>query len=217
MAGITQDASDPWARRITFVLTHVIRAISAHWLLMANVALLLYIGLPVLAPVLMAAGHERAAGLLYTIFKPLCHQLPERSFFLFGEQAVYSLDELAHIHAGAEVPLRYVGAPDVGYKMAVCQRDVALYGAMLLGGIAFNWLRERVKPLSIKQFALLALPMAVDGSGQLVGLWTSTWPSRLVTGALFGLACVWLAYPYLQRGMSEIRSESASTLRTWES
>ncbi|MHB0857722.1 MAG: DUF2085 domain-containing protein [Anaerolineae bacterium] len=216
MAGITQDTSDPWARRITFTLTHVIKFIGGHWLLMANVALLLYIGIPVLAPVLMQAGHEGAAGLIYAIFKPLCHQLPERSFFLFGQQAVYSLDELVHVHAGAEVPLRYIGAPGVGFKMAVCQRDVALYGAMLLGGIVFHWFRERVSPLRIKQFVALALPMAVDGTGQLVGLWVSTWQSRVVTGALFGLACVWLAYPYLQRGMSEIYTESAATLRDWE-
>ncbi len=206
---------DLWTRRITVILTHVIRAISAHWLALANLALALLLGLPTLAPVLMHTGHERAANLIYMIFRPLCHQLPERSFFLFGERWAYSLDQLAHT-LGGDVPTRYIGNAELGFKIAICERDVAIYGAALLSGLLFGALRRWLKPLSLKAFGLLIVPMAIDGLGQLFGLWASTWQSRLLTGGLFGLACVWLAFPYLEQGMSDIRRETSAAIASWK-
>jgi uncharacterized membrane protein len=47
--------------------------------------------------------------------------------------------------------------------------------------------------------------MAIDGITQLFGLRESNWQLRTITGALFGLASVWLAYPYLEEGMRDIR------------
>lgn len=205
-----------WTRRITLVLTVLMRFVSSHWLALANLALGLYLALPLLAPVLMESGHPRTGQLLYTIFTPLCHQLPERSFFLFGEKWVYSYAELSRFLGGV-VPARYIGAVEIGFKAAVCQRDVAIYGFMVLGGVGFSLVRRRLKPLSWKLFGLLILPLAVDGTGQLVGLWTSTWLSRVVTGALFGLACIWLAYPYVEQGMREVRQETTRALQEWRS
>ena len=46
--------------------------------------------------------------------------------------------------------------------------------------------------------------MVIDGSGQLFALWESTWWSRVLSGSLFGVACVWLAYPYIEAGMSDV-------------
>jgi uncharacterized membrane protein len=76
----------------------------------------------------------------------------------------------------------------------------------------FALVRHRLKPLSIKGFLAMIAPMGIDGTGQLIGLWESTWWSRLVTGALFGVACVWLLYPYLERGMREVWAESRRML-----
>jgi len=204
-----------WTRRLTRWLTRLLHLISAHWLLLANLMLALYIGLPTLAPILEQTGHLRGANLLYLLFRPLCHQLPERSFFLFGPQAVYSYEQLSALLQGAAVPQRYTGAPGIGFKIAICQRDVGIYGAMLLAGLLFAGLRHRLKPLPFKLFLALSLPMAVDGTGQLLGLWTSTWGSRLLTGGLFGVACIWLAFPYVQQGMSEVHQETGRTLRSW--
>jgi len=36
---------------------------------------------------------------------------------------------------------------------------------------------------------------------------------RLITGTLFGLGCVWLAYPYLEEAMRESRNELETKLR----
>jgi uncharacterized membrane protein len=192
-----------WTRRFTAIINRVVRALAKHWLLIANTVVSLYAGLPVLAPVLMATGHTSAARLTYRLLRPLCHQLPERSFFLFGPQASYTLGELERL-TGPNVPLDYIGSPALGYKIAVCQRDFAVFLAALVAGLAFALLRRRLRPLSIKAFVLFCIPMALDGFGQLIALWESTWWSRVLSGALFGVACVWLAYPYIESGMNDV-------------
>lgn len=193
-----------WTSRVTRFANALVRAIAQHWLLIFNTAMGLYATLPALPPVLMKSGHPRAAGLLYTLFTPLCHQLPERSFFLFGPRFTYTLAELER-HIGPEVPLRYTGSAALGYKLAICERDTAMFVAIWLAGLAFVLVRRRVRPLSVKAFALTCVPMAVDGLGQLVGLWESTWWSRVLTGSLFGVGCIWLAYPLVEDAMQDVR------------
>ena len=204
-----------WQHRITVALTRFMRLFSAHWLLIANLALALYIGLPFLAPVLMRADHTLGAKIIYSVFRPLCHQMPERSYFLFGERLTWSLEAL-NSHLGSLAPRRFVGNAVTGYKVAVCQRCVAIYGTMLLCGLLFGLVRTRVEPLSIKGFIALLVPMGIDGMGQLLHLWSSTPFTRTLTGALFGLACIWLAFPYLQTGMAEINRETSKTIKEWQ-
>jgi len=210
---VAERPTDVWARRISFHLSRLVRVVSRHWLALVNLFMGLYVGLPILSPVLYHLGHAKAGYLVQTVFRPFCHQRPERSFFLFGEQMVYSYEEL--VARLGEVPSRYVGDADLGYKVAVCERDVALYGALVAFGILFHFVRRRLRPLSMRQFLLFILPLAVDGTGQLFGLWTSTWVSRVVTGAFFGLGCVWLVYPYLQQGMDEVHQEVSETPTHW--
>jgi len=192
-----------WAVRITAILNRLVHAFAKHWLFATNALVAASVGLPVLAPALMARGHERAGRAIYTLFGPFCHQLPERSFFLFGRQPVYSLQELEQL-IGPEVPLRYIGNPALGFKMALCQRDMALYLAMLVFGLAFRLIRGRLRPLPLRLFVLLAVPITLDGLGQLLALWESTWWSRVLSGALFGVACAWLVYPYIESGMRDV-------------
>jgi uncharacterized membrane protein len=200
-----QSRLDLWTARLTRWLSRLVHGLSRHWLLLANLAIGLYVALPFLAPILLNAGHERAGNLVYLLFRPLCHQLPERSFFLFGPHWVYSLSDLQQRTGLELVPLRFVGAPDLGYKLAVCERDTAIYAAMLLAGLAYGLVRNWLKPLPFKAFLALIAPMAVDGFGQLFSLWDSTWLTRVVTGGLFGLATIWLCYPHINRGMAEVQ------------
>ena len=206
----TNKPADLLSHRISRVMRVFLREFSGHWLLLFNIVAAIYVSIPFLAPVLMDAGRSRGAGLIYAVYRPLCHQLPERSFFLFGQQPTYVYHELSHLLGGV-VPLRYVGSEAIGYKVAVCQRCVAIYGTILLAGMLFGVLRRTLMPLPIKGFVLLIAPMAIDGMGQLVGLWTSTWLTRLLTGALFGAACIWLAYPYVERGMREVHRDVITT------
>lgn len=203
-------------RDLVILLDKVIYAIARHWLLIANLTFIVYVGLPLLAPALMAHGYERWGRLIYTIYTPFCHQLPERSYFLYGPRFYYSLPELLAL-LGGNVPARFVGNPEIGYKVAFCQRDVAIYAAAALAGMAFGLVRKRLRPLSGKPFVrmaiLFALPLAVDGGGQLVGLWESTWITRTITGVIAGAGVVWLIYPHIEAGMWDVRRTVVQQLR----
>jgi len=178
-----------------------------HWVAFFNLLFLLYVGLPLLAPMLMEVGAETPASIIYTIYRPACHQLPERSFFLFGPSAVYERSELpANGIADSDnifIRRQYIGDPDHGYKVAICERDVAIYGSMFLMGLIFALMRGRLPKLKARYLLLFALPMAIDGGTQLIGLRTSSWQLRVVTGTLFGAGLIWFAYPYIETSMRE--------------
>ena len=203
--------------------------LSRHWLALINVVLAIYIGLPFLAPVLDKSGHVLAAQIIYSSYRALCHELPQRSYFLFGEKTVYSLPELVERVGEDNLPLYpwpspFNGNEQVGYKIALCQRDLAIYGTLLLSGLAFGWVRSRARPISFLIYVLIGvLPMALDGGSQLVsylvpGLFPggvpreSTWLFRTFTGAMFGWASAWLAFPYLQAAFAEIGEKSNERL-----
>ncbi len=62
---------------------------SKHYLSVISLMVLLYVGLPLLAPVLMKAGVETPARGIYKVYGGMCHQLSYRSWFFFGDQPVY--------------------------------------------------------------------------------------------------------------------------------
>lgn len=199
--------------------------LSKHWLAVFNTLALLYVGLPFLAPTMMALGAETPASLIYTVYSPLCHQLPQRSWFFFGPQLSYRLPELMEL-APTEVTDAFsngfIGNAELGYKMAFCQRDAAIYGAIFVSGLAYGLLRRRwdVKPLTWWAYILIGLvPMGLDGGYQFLSYalplvfprislqpYETTPLMRVITGTLFGLATVWLAYPYLQSSMEDVRA-----------
>jgi uncharacterized membrane protein len=214
------DVAVPGEALATFA-NRLVLFIARHWLLLLNTAVGLFVGLPVLAPLLMAMGYTKPAAVIYFLYRFTCHQLPQRSFFLGGAKHAYTFAEISAF-TGETDPLslqhRPLTDPALGYQVAFCQRDVAIFGAIFLAGLIFALVRHctwtasivqvhRVRPLPFKAYLLLIAPMAVDGSIQLVGLWESTWVLRTLTGALFGLASVWLAYPYLEMGMGDIRND----------
>ncbi len=178
-----------------------------HWLAFFNLLFLLYVGLPLLAPVLMEVGAETPANVIYTMYRPACHQLPERSFFLFGPSPVYERSELpANGVADSDnifVRRQYIGDPEHGYKVAICERDVAIYGSMFLMGLLFALMRGRLPRLKARYLLLFVLPMAIDGGTQLIGLRSSSWLLRVVTGTLFGVGLIWFAYPYIETSMRQ--------------
>ena len=191
--------------------------IARHWLALFNSIVALYLLLPILAPALAKAGLTTPASLLYMVYSATCHQLPERSYFLFGEQPLYSLSALET--SGLEEGLglfgrrAFRGDEVSGYKIAVCQRDVAIYGSVALAGLLFALLRGRARAPSLWVYLLLLIPMALDGLTQLFGLRESNWWLRSVTGALFGGASVWLAYPYLEAAMRDVIRAEEMRLR----
>lgn len=62
--------------------------LARHWLLVINLAMALFIGGTLLPPVLIYLGLEGPAQIIYRFYSLNCHQLPERSYFLFGPDFV---------------------------------------------------------------------------------------------------------------------------------
>jgi hypothetical protein len=61
-------------RDLVVLIDRLILALARHWLLAVNVFLGLYIGLAVLAPVLMATGLSGPGRAIYRFFSFQCHQ-----------------------------------------------------------------------------------------------------------------------------------------------
>jgi uncharacterized membrane protein len=187
----------------------LLEAVRRHWLITANLAVAVFVGLPFLAPVLLAAGFDGPANVIYAAYQLVCHQWASRSYFLFGPEPEYGPAALTAL-LGADAIYTFVGSPELGYKVAFCERDVAIYVSVLLGGLVYGRFREQLPELSLTGYALLIVPIAVDGFTQLFGWRESTVELRTVTGALFGAASVWLIYPrvdaVLERDLGSIRT-----------
>lgn len=185
--------------------------VARHWLALFNTAWAVYVFTPFLAPILMRAGMPEAAQVIYTVYSVFCHQLPSHSYFLFGPEL--SPQSPALIAAGMSSSSNlfqvrsFIGTPEIGWKVALCQRDVAIYVSVFLTGLLYGAVRHRVRKLPFKIYVLFLIPIGIDGLTQLVGWRESNWWLRTLTGALFGFASVWFAYPYLEDAMEEVLEE----------
>jgi uncharacterized membrane protein len=202
--------------------------ISNNFMHVINLMLFIYIGLPFLAPVLMKNGADVAAELIYKIYSPVCHQLAYRSWFLYGEQAFYprslaavpgvlSYEEVTGLTGQDVVASRdFLGNPTVGYKVAICQRDVAIYLSLLGFGLVFQLSGRRFRSLPwYLWIAIGIIPIGIDGFSQLpsviAGLpaWLPLRESnpflRTVTGSLFGIMTAWYLMPLMEESMRETK------------
>ena len=209
-------------RRIVILADRIVFWLTKHWLAIFNTLAFLYVGLPILAPILMHLGIEGPAKIIYTVYRPLCNQLPHRSWFLFGPQIAYMAPEFME-RLGIDVvhdlsAQAFLGNEELGYKIALCERCTAIYGAIFLFGLLYVVGRRRVRSLPWWGYLAGLVPMALDGTYQLfsyivtylfptfpLGAYESSPLKRTITGGLFGLVTVWLAYPLIQETMDEFR------------
>lgn len=94
-------------------------------------------------------------------FSSLCHQLPERSFYINGVQ------------------------------MAVCTRCFGIYSGLFAGSIIFPLLvirRKKTLKGGRKLLILSLLIIVIDFIGNLSGLWINTNMSRFCTGIFLGIS-----------------------------
>lgn len=169
-----------------------------HWLALVNTVAAAFVSLPVIAPLLLAAGHTSAANLIYAAYRNVCHQWAFRSYFLLGAESTYSIERLRGL-VGVEQMFGFLGNAELGYKVAFCERDLAIYLSVLIGGLVYARKRNSIRALGLIGYAALISPMALDGFTQLFGWRESTAELRIATGALFGVASVWLFYPRVDR------------------
>ena len=152
-------------------LERLVQNISRHWILGVSLVLGLYVGLPFLAPVFMQIGWSGPGRVIYFIYSWLCHQLPQRSYFLFGPQVSYSLAEVQNAWQNTANPLvlrQFIGNPAMGWKVAWSDRMVSMFTSTWLFGLFWWPLRKRLKPLPWWGVVLFLLPMAVDGTSHFI-------------------------------------------------
>lgn len=204
--------------------------LSRHYMLLFNGVILIFLGGAFLAPLLLKAGLSLPASVLYRTYSLTCHQLAFRSWFILGEQPAYP-------RQAAQVPgfktyeeatgydtldifkaRDFNGDERLGFKVALCERDTAMYGGLLAFGILFSLSGRRLPPASWWMWIGLGiLPVAIDGTSQVIsqlpigGLQAffpyreSTPFLRSLTGGLFGFFTGWFAYPLVEESMAATR------------
>jgi uncharacterized membrane protein len=208
--------------------------LTRHYMAVFNVMLFLYVGLPFLAPVFKKIDWNGPAEVIYKVYSPLCHQWAFRSFFLFGQQLDYP-------HAAANVPglisfeaatgitdqndparlqaRLFEGNPVMGYKVAFCERDVAIWGALFLFGLVFALSGRRIPKLHWLIWIIVGIvPIGLDGFSQLFSQLPSAFIQsilpyrestpllRVITGVLFGGMTAWFMFPLIEEAMIDTRS-----------
>lgn len=209
--------------------------LSNHYLALFNLFVLVYMGLPFLAPVFMKMGVEPPARIIYRVYSTMCHQWSFRSFFLYGEQFVYpraaagvdgllTLTQATGLGEGSTgeeliAARNYVGNETIGYKIALCERDISIWAGLLLFGLVYAVTGRRLPPLPFYIWIIIGiLPIGVDGVSQLLSqpplnlyaFRESTPLLRTLTGALFGITTAWFGYPMTEQAMAETRRIMAS-------
>lgn len=152
-------------------ITNVFQWISAHWFAVFLTIYGLWVFVPFLAPVFMQLGWTGAGKAVYFFYSFFCHQLPERSFFWFGEKAMYSLGEIQAVWENTSNPIilrQFIGNETMGWKVAWSDRMISFYTSVWIFAVLWYPFRHRIKTLNWWRFALLLLPMALDGGTHMI-------------------------------------------------
>ena len=108
------------------------------------------------APILQSHSFGNAASVLYFSFSRICHQIPDRSFFIYG------------------------------HPLPVCQRCSGIYLGLLLGSLIGNHFIHRSPQTRRFWILAACIPMSLDVLLSYLGLWDGTGPIRFFTGLWFG-------------------------------
>jgi uncharacterized membrane protein len=119
------------------------------------------------APIAKANGVNGLASPLYGFFSYLCHQMPDRSFHIVGEQ------------------------------FGVCSRCFGVYAGLVAGFVIYPlWRRaDEIEPLSKIWLFLSLVPITIDWSLTFFGIWENIDLSRFLTGLILGIACATYIVP----------------------
>jgi uncharacterized membrane protein len=134
----------------------------------------------VLAPYALENGWIGISSPIYTFFSYICHQQPERSLHFDG------------------------------HPLAVCSRCFGVYFGLFAGLAVYPLWRkiEEVEPLPRFWLFLSLVPIGIDWSLTIFGIWENTHLSRFITGLILGVACATFIVPALveiKRNMSAKR------------
>src|SRR5882672_2571163 len=121
------------------------------------------------APLALSTGHPFWGLTIYRAFSYVCHQIPERSFFIAGHQ------------------------------FAVCARCTGLYAGFSIATVLYPLVRSlrRTEAPPRKWLFIAAVPLALDFTVGFLGIWENTHSSRFISGALLGAVSVFYVMPGL--------------------
>lgn len=161
--------TEPTLNYIPLDVAATMRKQAFHIWLIGLFIVLVWVLLIVGVPVLKANGFAAVSSPLYYFFSFLCHQIPERSFHIEGEQ------------------------------FAVCSRCFGVYFGLLFGFVIYPiWRRiDEIEPLPKFWLFLSLIPISVDWSLTVFGIWENTHLSRFITGMILGVACSTFIVPAL--------------------
>ena len=130
---------------------------------------IVWVGAILLAPVLAPTGAESFSSPIYSFFSYVCHQIPERSFHIADHQ------------------------------MAVCSRCFGVYFGLLVGIVIYPLWRsiDEIDPIPRFWLFLSLVPITIDWSLTIFGIWENTQVSRFITGSILGFACATFIVPAL--------------------
>lgn len=134
---------------------------------------LIWLAFLFLGPYLLAFGgkYSNFAEIYYLMFGIICHQNPERSYFIREHQ------------------------------MPVCARCFGIYAGIFIGLLIYPFFKKTdntVMP-KIKYFILFSIPILFDGMSQILRLYPSPHYVRLITGILASAAGVFYILPLLNQ------------------
>ena len=141
-------------------------ALVRNWFVVFSILYGTFVLLPFLAPVFTKFGLHQWGNAIYFMYSFVCHQLPQRSWFLFGAQPSYSLGAIQAAWQNTNDPLilrQFIGNAEMGWKVAWSDRMFSMYGGVLFFAWIWYLLRKWIGELPLWGFILLALPMILDG------------------------------------------------------
>lgn len=122
-----------------------------------------------LAPIAAANGLNNISNPIYNFFSHICHQMSFRSLYTLGQQ------------------------------FAVCSRCFGVYFGIFLGFITYPLFRsmEETQPFPRFWLFLAIIPIGIDWSLTVFGIWENTHFTRVATGLILGFTCAIFIVPAL--------------------
>jgi uncharacterized membrane protein len=119
--------------------------------------IVIWLGVIFLAPYLKNGSLDLNI-FIYVCFSPTCHQIPARSFFIFG------------------------------YPLAVCGRCLGIYFGFLGGTVLYPFLKgfSNLNFPKARTFILFSFPIVIDTMGNFFRLWMTPIWFRFFIGFLWG-------------------------------
>lgn len=154
------------------------------WLIALTVVVVWVLAI-VAPPVLAANGETGIAAPLYKFFSFICHQISDRSFHILEHQ------------------------------FAVCSRCFGVYFGLFAGLAAYPFIRgvENIEPLPRIWLFASMVPIGVDWSLGVFGIWENNHASRFITGLILGFACAVYIVPALVEIARNLSRRTASNIR----